>query len=211
VRSFTKNFFKVLGWALGILIVFVAVMRIFFVDVAVVGHNAMAPTTVAGDQVLVWRHANLDMGDVTICQHPSNPNELVMGRVAAKGGMTIQTDRRGQLDVEGTVPDIDWQDDVQFTDTLQGRTATMRTGIEKFGNVEHLIFVNTDRQFRVRARTVPEGKLYLLSDNRTHPGQDSRYFGSVDPDTCQGTVFMRLAPASDAPNDLGHGYLDLID
>lgn len=212
MRAFLKTIGKITLWVGGILLVFVAVMRIFFVDVAVVGHNAMAPTMEAGDTVLIWRHGEPDeMGDITICPHPAHPSQLVMGRVVGKPGMLIQHNRYNALEIAGSVPDVDWQSTETFTDTLQDRTDDYRRGLEKLGNVEHWIYVRDRADFRMSPQTVPEGKVFLLSDNRTHVGQDSRYYGAVDPATCQGTVFMRLLPAEDSPNELGTSYLDIIE
>lgn len=211
MRSFTKGFLKLVAWVAGVLLVFAAIMRIFFVDVAVVGHNAMAPTLEANDTILLWRSAVPDeMGDVTICDHPANPGELVMGRVVGKGGMTLEVDRYQRLTIEGSTPDIDWSGTLSFNDAVQGHTASYNRGIVELGNVEHEIMHREDSAFRLPRTTVEEGKIFLLSDNRMHPGQDSRYFGTVPLENCHGVVFMRLAPAGDSPNDLGHNYLDII-
>lgn len=212
VRSFTKTLLKFLAWVVGLLVVFVAVMRIFFVDVAVVGHNGMAPTLEAGDTILLWRNGTPDdLGDITICDHPRNSGELVVGRVVGKSGMTLEVDDHGRLVIAGSRPNMDWLGEERFTDTVEDFTATYRKGLAVMGNVEHLLYVREGTTFRMRPTEVERGKVFLMSDNRTHVGQDSRYFGAVDPATCHGTVFMRLAPASDSPNDLGHGYLDIID
>lgn len=212
MRSFTKGFLKLVLWLGGILLVFVAVMRIFFVDVAVVGHNAMAPTMQAGDMVLIWRSGEPDdLGEVTICDHPTSPGELVMGRVVGKPGMVLEADRN-RLRIAGSVPDMDWQGERErFEDTVQNITADYRRAIVTMGNVDHAIYERENVDFRMQSVQVQPGKIFLMGDNRTHVGQDSRFFGAVDPDKCHGTVFMRLAPASDSPNDLGHNYLDIID
>ncbi len=211
MRSFTKGFLKLVAWVVGILLVFVAVMRIFFVDMAVVGHNGMAPTMEAGDTILIWRHGEpKDLGDITICDHPVNAGELVMGRVVGKPGMVVEADSRHRLVVAGSIPDIDWQGSDHFVDTVEGTEDDYRRGVAVFGNVDHLLWVRDGAEFRMRSVEVQEGEIFLLGDNRTYVGQDSRYFGTIDPATCHGTVFMRLVPASDSPNDLGNGYLDII-
>src|SRR4051812_34835095 len=76
------------------------VLKLFFVDVYTVPHNGMAPTIVAGDQVLVWRDANADLANIMLCEHPSKPNELVIGRALAFAGHTISADRFGNLYVD---------------------------------------------------------------------------------------------------------------
>ncbi|QQR91738.1 MAG: hypothetical protein IPJ88_08540 [Myxococcales bacterium] len=66
-------------WIVGPAIVVLAVLRIFFVDLGIIGHNGMAPTLIAGDQVAVWRNAKLERGDVAMCLHPRKPGELWLG------------------------------------------------------------------------------------------------------------------------------------
>lgn len=203
---------KVIKFLFGVLVflaIVFAVFRLFFVDFAVVGHNGMAPTMEAGDTIMVWRTTTFDIGDVAMCLNPQNPRDYVMGRVIAKQGMVVGV-QRGQLVVEGTTPDIDWGPVETFTDTLTNETAPMNRGVEKLLNVYHGIYRKQRGGFRVPDVTVGPGRIYLLGDNRTHVGQDSRYFGQVIPATCRGIVFMRLKPPDESPNDLGHGWLDII-
>ena len=209
MRGATKTTLKGLGWIAAILLLIAGVMKLFFVDVAEVGHNGMAPTLVSGDQVLLWRDAVPEMGSVTICRHPARPNEFVMGRVVGKPGMTLSSDR-GQLHVEGTVPNRDTVGQVQFHDQASNRSFHMTYGIENLGNTPHWFFERADQVFQLRTTTVPNGRIFLLADNRTFLGQDSRFFGAVDPATCVGRVFMRLAPADGVPDELDHGWLDMI-
>ena len=52
--------------------------------------------------------------------------------------------------------------------------------------------------------------LFLLGDNRTFEGQDSRYFGEVNPGSCLGRAIMRLKP-SDIESPIARGFLDILD
>lgn len=203
--------FKAALWVFGIAAVVAAVFQIFWVDMAVVGHNAMAPTLVAGDRVLMWRDPTVEMGDILICAHPSRPGEFVMGRVVGKTGMQIDTNR-GQLRIAGTTVDRDFRGTYSFMDTTLGRPEQMRYGIEKMGNTDHAFFERERSRFEIRPREVRKG-IFLLSDNRTYPQQDSRVFGDVDPSTCIGEVFMRLIPSKEQsmPEGLQHGYADILD
>ncbi|MCZ7679215.1 MAG: hypothetical protein M5U28_10860 [Sandaracinaceae bacterium] len=54
------------------------------------------------------------------------------------------------------------------------------------------------------------GGLYILNDNRTYVGEDSRTFGEVTPSTCVGRVFMRLT-AAPSPAEIGNAPLDVIE
>lgn len=203
-----SNVLKFLAGLAVILIAAAVVLRIFFVDVAVVGHNAMAPTLIAGDEIVVWRGGSAEMGTIMMCEHPSVPGEFVIGRVVGHPGMTIDT-VRGHLRIQGSVATVNFSGDMTFTDTVAGTTDEMRFGVESFGNTDHMFFVKKDQLFEMEPMDAGGG-LFLLADNRSFEGQDSRTFGSVNPMSCRGSVFMRLQPASNTPSELGHGWLDLL-
>lgn len=209
MRGLLRFVFRLLGWVLGIGLVAAGILSLFFVARVQVAHNAMAPTLLAGEEALVWRRATPDMGDVVVCKRPDRLGTYAMGRVIGKPGMLVDSPR-GQLRIAGTVVDQDIQDQsLRFYDTQLDRTDTMVFGIEKLGNTDHQFFIRKDDKLHIRPTEVTAG-LYLLADNRSLRGQDSRDFGPVDPSTCIGQVFMRLRPNPDDPNDLGHGWLDLL-
>jgi signal peptidase I len=208
VRTFLKGALKVLAFIAGVLLVVGAILRIFFVDLAVVGHNAMAPTLIAGDEILVWRGVP-DFGDVTICQHPGDPSRLVIGRLVGKPGMTLDT-QGGQLRIDRRILERDRMGEVRFRDGVNDRTDEMNYGLLKLGNTEHHYFERQRYNFTFRPVTIGDG-VWLLSDNRSYPGEDSRSFGEVDIETCIGDVFMRLQPSPDPGSDLEYGWLDIID
>jgi signal peptidase I len=203
-----RGLFKVLMWVLAIGLLAAAVLNLFFVDVVQVTHNAMAPTLVAGEQAFVWRSAEPSMGTIMVCEHPGQPGRYVIGRVIGKPGMRIESPR-GQLTISGSTTDLDFQDTRRFYDALQDRTEQMRHGVETLGNTEHPFFIREGYELRIRPVEVQRG-LYLLGDNRSHPHNDSRTFGEVDPDTCLGRVFMRFRPDPDDPNDMDHGWFDWV-
>jgi signal peptidase I len=209
VGKFFKGLFKFLGIVVAILLAVTVVLQIFFVNLAIVGHYGMAPTLQAGDQVVVWRGNELDIGDVAVCSNPRDPSDLVMGRVVAKGGMTLRS-MRGQIEIEGTAPDVDWGGQMQFRDPIHDRVDTVQLGIEKLGNHEHPVMMRAGRDLVLREQTIPEGEVFLLGDNRHHSADDSRNFGTVRQASCLGTVFLRLLPSDSAPNDFDHGILDII-
>ena len=204
-----KGLFKLLGVLLAIALAVSVVLQIFFVNLAIVGHYGMAPTLQAGDQVVVWRGSELDIGDIAVCSNPRDPSDLVMGRVVAKGGMVLRA-TRGQLDIAGTVPATDWGEQIQFRDPINDRVDTVQLGIEDLGNHQHPVMIRVGREVVIREQTIGEGEVFLLGDNRHHTADDSRNFGTVRQASCLGTVFMRLVPSDSAPNDLGHGILDII-
>jgi signal peptidase I len=204
-----KNLLKLAVWIAVPLLLAAAVLRIFFVDVAVVGHEGMAPTLVAGDYVAIWRNAAANIGDVLICQHPGEPGKHVMGRVLAKAGYTVQTDRFGQVVVGDTTVQRDFRGTRRFFDTTRDEMVQMRYGIAKFGYYENEFFIETGKKTEIRPTTVKKG-VFLLGDHYTSVGYDSRSYGEVDPETCVGQVFMRLWPAEDRGDDIDHLPLGLI-
>lgn len=209
MRDITKGIVKFLGFFVALAAAGAIILRLTVVDVAVVGHNAMAPTMEAGEQVLIWHGDTFDQGTIAVCQHPGNLNEMVMGRVVGEAGDVVST-FRGQLQINDRTQDTDWRGELQFTDTLNDRTDTMKLGTEKMGNHSHGIFHREQGDFSLRSYEVGEGEVYLLADNRFHVGNDSRAFGAVNTETCMGYVFMRLKPADIPVNDLGHGHLDML-
>lgn len=209
MSSFWKGLFKIALWVGGVLLVIGGVLRIFFVTPISAGHDAMAPTFLAGEKVLLWRGADIDMGDIAVCEHPSSPGSMVLGRVMGKGGMTLLTER-GILIVEGSRVQMDWEETTDFFDSDANRQLSVRRGIETVGNTEHQIFVREGTDFRLRETVVPNGKVFLLGDNRGTRNHDSRSFGAVSEASCIGTVFMRWNPV-DRGEALSHGWLDFLD
>ncbi len=187
----------------------VALLRYFFVDVAVVGHNSMAPTLLMGDEVLVWRGAEASMGAVMVCPDPRSPETHTIGRVIGKPGFTIETER-GQLIINKQTVPQNFDASLTFTDPISNRSAKVIPATERLANVEHQFFIREGREIRLRPVTVKRG-IYLLSDYRNMHGYDSRSFGEIDPSTCLGRVFLRFKP-SESPQSaaLGNSWFDRI-
>lgn len=208
VRDFLKGALKFLGVIGGILLVIGVILYIFFVRVVEVGHNAMAPTIMLGDTVLVWRTTDYELGDVLLCPHPSEPNRYVMGRVVGRPGQTVRIER-GILYINNQSPDVDLHSPIQFTNTEIGRIQTMVWGDEDLLDHDHTIFYEERRMTPYRPHVVRGGP-FLLSDNRTYIGEDSRTFGEVSAMQCIGRVFMRLI-AADSPPEIGNSALDILE
>lgn len=209
MRDFTKAVLKFLGGVAVVLAIVAAILYFFFVRVVEVGHNAMAPTVIMGDRVLVWRTTDVELGEIVLCEHPEQPGRYVMGRVVGTPGTRVAIER-GQLRINGQVPDLDLQGDVRFADMETGRNRTMQLGLEDILDHDHHIFRENGRQMRdMRLRQVGAG-YFLLSDNRNYLGEDSRSFGEVVANTCIGNVFMRLT-AAESPPEIGNSALDIIE
>jgi len=211
MRSFVRESLKVLMFLAVVLACAAGVLKAFFVDIVRVGHSGMAPTMFVGDQVVMWRGAELQRDDIALCRHPSQPGRFVVGRVAAMPGESLRLER-GTMFVAGFRSSRDGRGQVRFVDPETARTYRMNWGIEDYSSYQtHLFFDRADRAFAMRDQAAVRG-LFLLSDNRGHVGEDSRAFGVVQPENCLGQIFMRLrATDTGVPEEIPHGHLDLLD
>ncbi len=187
----------------------VGIMRGFFCDVVVVTHDGMAPTLLAGEEALMWRgvdQADIETGDILVCRHPTTAGAFVVGRVLAKSGMRVHTDRN-ILDVSGTRPQRDVLNaDVRFA--TEGRTDNLVLSRDTLGNTTHLALWPS--RFDVREVTVPAGHVYLLGDYRGSHARDSRSFGTVAASNCTGTLFLRWSTVPTRGTTVDHGFLDVL-
>ncbi|MCZ7679216.1 MAG: S26 family signal peptidase [Sandaracinaceae bacterium] len=103
MRDFLKGALKFLGVVLVIALIAGGVLYAFFVKVVEVGHNAMAPTMILGDRVLVWNSQDFELGEVVLCPHPQQPGRYVMGRVVGRPGQIVSFER-GSLTINGQTP-----------------------------------------------------------------------------------------------------------
>jgi signal peptidase I len=197
-------------WVGGFVLAVGALLEVFFVDVIIVGHDGMAPTMLAGEQVLLWRDAAPGFGDVTVCQHPRRPNELVFGRVVGRAGQKLGA-FRGTLQINGESPDADMLGTVRYVVSNTGRREDVHLVEESLAGASHLSLWRSDMAIEIPETTVESGRLYLLGDNRAYRGFDSRSFGTVLEDTCRGVVFMRWRPADDGGAGFEHRPLQILD
>ncbi len=193
-----------------ILGIVVAILRWQYVDVVTVGTDAMAPTMFAGDQVLVWRSTDFDHGDMILCRHPRRQGNWVIGRIIGRPGMAVEMQRE-QLVINGQTVSRDFQGEVQFEDQNTHGLVPFVWGIEELGEVDHLFMEREERRLTLRPVSNSTG-FYLISDNRTWVGEDSRTLGPLRHVDCVGWVFMRLSPGGRAPaGPPGGGWFDILD
>jgi signal peptidase I len=200
---------KFLAVVLVVLGIVVAVLKTWFVEVVTVGHDAMAPTLVTGDTVLVWRDTVFEHGSIVLCRHPTDDTRFVMGRIVGRNGTDITVDR-GRLRIEGTFPPVDWRGEAPFYDRADHVQVQMRWGIEHLGNDDHEVFERDGRELRLRPVSAYDG-LYLLNDNRTYLGEDSREYGPVPESRCIGRIFMRVGMGPGMPTEVGNRSVQTID
>ena len=185
----------------------VGILRWQYVDVVAVANDNMAPTVFAGDEVFVWRTDEFDHGDILVCRHPRNAGAYVMGRVIGRPGMSIRIER-AQLFINNQRVDQNYSGEFQLADP-SGHLQRYNWGYEHLGEVEHLVMQRLDRPQTMRP-VERVGGLFLMSDNRAPPPDDSRTYGPIQPQNCIGRVFMRWTASGRAPEAVGAGTLDIL-
>lgn len=147
-------------------IVIMVAFTFFFRFVGVVG-NSMEPTLNDNDWLLVHSKSSYEYGDIIISSQPNAFNEPIVKRVIATGGQTVDIDfETGEVSVDGKVLQEDY-----------------------------IAESTTNREDMTFPITVPEGKLFVLGDNRRH-STDSRssLIGLLDERYIIGKVKFRIMP-----------------
>ncbi len=205
-----KTLFSFAMWIVAIALTVGAVLKLFFVDVIVLGHDAMAPTITVGEQVFLWRGAKPELADIAVCANPARPAELVVGRVLGTPGQSVKTEPRRGLVINRDRVETDIEEETRYSVTTNGRVATVHRVVETFAGRDYTTFYPASLALEFRPVEVEPGRLFLLGDNRAFFGHDSRSFGTVDAATCRGTVFMRFRPTDASAATFAHGYFDLL-
>lgn len=206
--SFSGTLFAALLWLAGLAAVSAGILNLFFVRVAMTSDDNMAPTLLPRERIVIWRDAKLDISDIAVCKHPSQ-DQYVVGRVIATAGMTIASDPQGGYTVNGRRPELQSNGTLQFLDQRSGHSVPMVWGTTTYTGHEHQWMSRPRERLRVVPTRVRSG-IYLLSDNRSSWGADSRTLGEIDPSTCLGQVMFRLHPAHPARDDVKHGWFEIV-
>jgi signal peptidase I len=155
---------------------------------------SIAPSLRGGDLVILWRLTKPSFGNLVLCPEPGAPHRVVIGRIAGEGGDDLKivdgglTVNRSSAATERSCG--------RFTviDPSTSREVDQRCDIEVLAGTGHMRggISGEKRAPKPAEYTVPEGQVFLLSDNRLFP-YDSRDFGFVDRAACKETVVFRLA------------------
>lgn len=194
------------GWKKGLLqllvglAVLVAALRYLLFEAWVIPEDrsalvaSVAPTLRGGDSVLVLTRGTPDKGALVRCQDPEEATRWVIGRIVAVDGDTV--DMLGnKVVVNGQRFDVTEQcQEPKFTIEHPDSGAEIEESCSRvdFAGSWHFIgHMRATAPAPSSPRTVGPGMIFLLSDNRdVH--DDSRDFGAIPLDSCQGSIVFRL-------------------
>jgi signal peptidase I len=157
---------------------------------------SIAPTLRGGDLIILWRLASPKFGDLVACPEPSAPDRVVIGRLVGEEGDDVKVEG-AKVTVNGRAAETEHAcDPNRFTviHPTTGQEVEQDCSVEALGGRSYTRggVLGAGVQAAPVSQKVPEGKVFLLSDNRRLP-YDSRDFGVVDRATCTESVVFRLA------------------
>jgi len=157
---------------------------------------SIAPTLRAGDLVLLWRFTPPKFGDLVVCPEPNAPERVVIGRLVAepRDQLTVNGDRMEVNNHRISTERGCEAPTFNVIDPHGGGEVTQQCDVEALGGHLHLRG-STGGHLAPKpfSKTVGEGMVFLLSDNRLFP-YDSRDYGSVERVTCKEAVIFRIVP-----------------
>jgi signal peptidase I len=156
-----------------------------------------SPSVRAGDLIVLWRLTKPGFGDLVLCPEPKRPDRVVIGRLVGEsrdelevnGGDIVVNGRRQVVESSCAIRTFTEHDPATHIEVEQ------RCNVEDIngGHFRGEIPASSVRPSDVKT-TVPEGDVWLVSDNRLYP-YDSRDFGPVPRETCKELIFFRLVGA----------------
>ncbi len=148
-------------------------LRTFVFQAYEIPSGSMEETIMTDDMVFAekvsYYFGEVEPGDIVTFQDPEIPTRILIKRVIAVGGQTVDL-VDGKVYVDGAALDE------PYTNGLPSNPLVPAYG--------------TSISYPY---TVPEGELWVMGDNRTN-SQDSRYFGSIDASTVEGKAVLIYWP-----------------
>ncbi len=178
----TKSTFREYAEAIGMALLLALFIRTFIVQAFKIPSGSMIPTLLIGDHILVnklaygvripfWEDYILEFqspqrGDVIVFIYPEDRSKDFIKRVVGVGGDEVEIRQKKVYINSVVVADTHaYFKDGEFAGELQ-------PGQNNFG-----------------PRTVPEGHIFVLGDNRDS-SHDSRFWGFVNMDDVRGKAFL---------------------
>ncbi|HKO46448.1 MAG TPA: signal peptidase I [Polyangiaceae bacterium] len=207
-----SKFLRYLAWTLIILGGLVGILRLTVIRwwQVPVGdpylEASLAPSLRGGDWLILWRGSAPIEGNLVLCPEPKAAGRYTIGRIVGESNDEIKLTSTGVL-VNGRAFDTESGcDSFTVRDPGTGQETQQRCRREVVGSRTHLRGdpnATLPKPAEAEA-TVPNGHVYLISDNRQFPW-DSREFGPVERSACAETVIFRVVSKEgffDVPNRL---------
>lgn len=152
-------------------IITVALLFTFFFKISTVNGHSMNDTLHDGDRLIITaRDKSVDYGDIVIISQPNAYNEVLVKRVIATGGQTID------IDIKNNTVTVDGE--VLSEPYIKERNRILGDAFDY-------------------PITIPEGYVFVMGDNRNDSG-DSRYsaVGLIDERYIVGEAVYRIGDSS---------------
>ncbi|MDY6934541.1 MAG: signal peptidase I [Spirochaetota bacterium] len=158
----TKVIMLVTGLVLGLFIA-----RIFIIPFTVL-NESMSPNLKRGDIVYVLRHITPAVGDIILFNSPVEPDRVLLKRVIAKEGDTIEISRK----------------------KIYKNSQEFKSDWEVLSNDDRIFPMNFSYRDNMQAMRLKRNEFFVLGDNIDY-SFDSRTFGAINKDAVIGKVIFK--------------------
>lgn len=187
-----------LFWVIAILAIVGVALRFTILDVWRIPEDraldaSLRPTVASGDLVVLYRGSAPGFGSLVRCPDPEDGQRFVVGRIIGVGGdrlsidghrVTINGKRYEETQDCGIGP-------VEVPHPTMGSNVQANCERIEMGGGWHMRSWVSGTSMRNSEHTVPEGRVFLVSDDRTFH-DDSRDFGSLPVESCSELMLFRL-------------------
>lgn len=184
----------------------VLIVRAFIFQPFHVVSGSLEPTVLIGDFLAVnqsaygvrlplihtkiWSTGSPKRGDIALFYYPVDPSLVFVKRVIGVPGDHVIY-RNKKLTINGQeMPQT--KDGIGFDEEPNMLSRLMSQRIENLAGIHHKIFVDEARFDKEVDVIVPEGKYFMMGDNRDD-SEDSRYWGFVDDSLLIGKAYRIIA------------------
>lgn len=154
---------------------------------------SMEPTLSAGDMVIVLKSGERSASDLVRCRDPEDAQRWVVGRIYGQANDKVKIEG-GFATVNGKryrTNEACAESQVDTIDPSTGVAKKLSCSRIEFAGGWHMVAIGEGLDTSPSEHTVGAGRYYLVSDNRVYH-DDSRDFGAVQAETCDGKLLFRL-------------------